>query len=140
MAHYAHLEEGMHVVSFSRVLRRLIIRFENLTVQVFLFHFISGDIVTVRNVLSEQEAYGIQSLAKCMKSLLPNKKPFYKDRLFGKDQYREGDDEAELSLYSGFGGNMCTFMQGTNVLLWLVHIFFLQDIMELIFVAIYEQA
>jgi hypothetical protein len=75
--------------------------------------FFPGDIVTVRNVLSEQEAYGIQSLAKCMKSLLPNKEPFYKDRLFGKGQYGESAQE-ELSLYAGLGGNMCTFMQGRS--------------------------
>lgn len=77
----------------------------------FYWICISGDIVTVRNVISEQEAYGIQSLATCMKSLLPNKEPFYKDRLFGKGQYGERAEE-ELSLYSGLGGNMCTFLQG----------------------------
>jgi hypothetical protein len=114
MAHYAHLEEGTRAVSCSQVQRRLIYSLCKSDISTFSISFCSGDIVTVRNAISEQEAYGIQSLAKCMKSLLPNKKPFYKDRLFGKDQYGEGDEELELSLYSGYGGNMCTFMQGTN--------------------------
>jgi hypothetical protein len=47
-----------------------------------------------------------------MKSLLPNKAPFYKDRLFGKGEYGDELAEEELSLYTGSGGNMCTFMQG----------------------------
>jgi hypothetical protein len=60
----------------------------------------------VRNALTEQEAYGLESLVTCMQTLLPHDLPFYEERKFG-----DADDE-DHGLYSGDGGNFCTYVQG----------------------------
>ena len=57
-------------------------------------HTNTGDIVTIRNVLSEQEAYGVEVLVKCMKDHLPDGMPFFEQR-------GEGDEANRGTLLTG---------------------------------------
>ena len=68
------------------------------------FCLFAGDIVTVANVLSEQEAWGLESLVRCVNRLLPQELPFYEIREFDTSNGNKG-------LYD-YGGNICTFVQG----------------------------
>jgi hypothetical protein len=93
----------LYFTSFFAYACILLIFFKKSHVYIFWF---TGDIVMVRNALTEQEAYGVEALVTCMQKLLPNDLPFYEERAFG-----HVDDE-DHGLYSGDGGNFCTFVQG----------------------------
>lgn len=61
----------------------------------------------VQNVLTEQEAFGLESLAACMHIYLPKEIPFYEINLINPGNV-EGEN---LGLY-GYGGNTITLIQG----------------------------
>lgn len=63
--------------------------------------------MTVGNAFSEQEAYGLESLAKCVQAVLPQELPFYEVRAFGEDETSE-----TYGMYKKDGGNYCTYVAG----------------------------
>lgn len=81
--------------------------------QPFFFGFVSsplfcapGHLIVIQNAVSEQEAYGIEALSKCIMENLPKELPFFEERAFG-----DTTDEAH-GLYNELGGNYVTFLQG----------------------------
>jgi hypothetical protein len=60
-----------------------------------------GEIVTLLDVLTEQEAYGLQALLECKHEFLPDTLPWYDDRSIG-----------ERDKYDAFGGHEVHFVQG----------------------------
>jgi hypothetical protein len=60
-----------------------------------------GEIVTLLDVFTEQEAYGLQALLECKHEFLPETLPWFDDRSIG-----------EQDKYDAFGGHEVHFVQG----------------------------
>jgi hypothetical protein len=66
-----------------------------------------GQLLTIGDAFSEQEAYGVEALAFCVRLLLPKDLPFYEVRAFGSDE-----SDPDHGMYKTKGGNFCSFLQG----------------------------
>ena len=70
--------------------------------------FITGDLVTVENVLTECEAAWLTAFVECMHDYLPLDLPFYQERPFGS----QDEDPDSFGLYKESGGNHVTYLAG----------------------------
>jgi len=69
--------------------------------------FEHGALVTIDSVLSEYEAFAVESLAQCIGEVMSKEMPFYQERPFGDDEESE-----TYGLYNEGGGNHCTYLSG----------------------------
>ncbi|KAL7570759.1 hypothetical protein ACA910_014390 [Epithemia clementina (nom. ined.)] len=67
-------------------------------------HVRDGDLVTVRNVLTECEAAWLQALVHCLHDHVPRHPPFYEERAFATDH------SEDYGLYNPQGGNHVTYL------------------------------
>lgn len=74
-------------------------------------HYYRGEkedeIVVLSDVLTEQEAFGIEALEKCVRDISEHDGRFYEAREFGDDE-----TATTYGMYNAEGGNYCTFLNG----------------------------
>ena len=66
----------------------------------------SDEIVVLSDVLTEQEALGLEVLDRCVRGTFPGDKRFYEAREFGNET------AGSYGMYNEDGGNYCTFLNG----------------------------
>lgn len=73
----------------------------------FMGHYYTeeqGQLVTLSNAFTEQEAFAVEALSECIQEVLPPNTPFHEIRAFGENETTD--------VYNPQGGNYCTFVNG----------------------------
>lgn len=63
--------------------------------------------MVLSDAFTAQEAFGVEELEQCVRSVFPHDKRFYEAREFGDDE-----TAATHGMYNDDGGNYCTFLNG----------------------------
>jgi hypothetical protein len=65
-----------------------------------------GELVSIENAITPQEAFAVQSLGRCTRKVLPLDLPFYHKRAFGLAHQIDNEGDHLQS------GNVCTYLSG----------------------------
>jgi hypothetical protein len=83
---------------------------DNVVSSIYINHDENEELVAIKNAFTPQEAFVVQSLAKCIQSILPLDLPYYQKRAFYSEDTADDEKTEDDYLKSG---HIVTFMAGS---------------------------